>query len=51
MTKSWNELRDKWYLEDPTRRARVEKIKADMEKRINRPWWRFVRWWDEKRGR
>lgn len=31
---------------DPERRAQVERYKREMERRVNRPWWRLVRLWD-----
>lgn len=48
MGSDWEELRAK-VMARPGAKEQVERLRREMEKRYNRPWWRLVRWWDKKR--
>lgn len=52
MAKKWSEIKHKGSHEgDPLAGFRIRLYKEEMERQMNRPWWRLVRWWDRRRGR
>lgn len=47
----WSEIRRRSIAGDPEAEERIAEYRREIERRLNRPWWRLVNAWDRMRGR